>query len=85
VLGNKRANMVPLIAGLLAKGLLEKRRVDDRSHALSLTAAGLVQRDAAEAIIQAHDRRFEALFSSSKVAALRSALVRIAAVGEEAG
>ncbi|WP_242151408.1 MarR family winged helix-turn-helix transcriptional regulator [Sphingomonas sp. BAUL-RG-20F-R05-02] len=85
VLAIKRANMVPLIADLLAKGLIEKRPVDGRSQALSLTPQGLVQRDAAEAIIRAHERRFEALFPPSKVAALRSALVRIAAEADEEG
>lgn len=85
VLAIKRANMVPLIADLLAKGLIEKRPVDGRSQALSLTPQGLVQRDAAEAIIHAHERRFEALLPPSKVAALRSALVRIAAEGDEEG
>jgi DNA-binding MarR family transcriptional regulator len=85
VLAIKRANMVPLIADLLAKGLIEKRPVDGRSQALSLTPLGLAQRDAAEAIIHAHERRFEALFPPSKVAALRSALVRIAAEADEEG
>jgi hypothetical protein len=69
--------MVPLIADLLAKGLIEKRPVDGRSHALSLSLRGAVQRDATEAIMQAHEDRFEALIHparSPRYAALWSRL-----------
>lgn len=42
VLGIKRANLVPLLDGLAARGLLERSRLDTdrRSHALHLTGVG---------------------------------------------
>ena len=79
-LGIKRANMVPLIAGLTAKGLVEKSPVDGRSQGLSLTATGIVSRDAADAVMQAHERRFQSLLSETEVKMLRDVLARI--VGE---
>ena len=79
-LGIKRANMVPLIAGLTAKGFVEKSPVDGRSKGLSLTAAGIVSRNAADAAMQAHERRFQSLLSDTEVKMLRDVLARI--VGE---
>ncbi len=40
ILGIKRANMVPLSAGLEARGLVMRAPVDGRSHGLVLTSAG---------------------------------------------
>lgn len=76
-LGIKRANMVPLIAGLTAKGLVEKSPVDGRSQGLSLTATGIVSRDAADAAMKAHERRFQSLLSETEVKMLRDVLARI--------
>ncbi|RZF65053.1 MarR family transcriptional regulator [Sphingomonas populi] len=78
LLGIKRANMVPLMAGLVTKRLIDRYPVDGRSFALSLSPEGVAQRDAADAIMLAHERRFEALFSGEGVDALRTALNRIA-------
>lgn len=39
-LGIKRSNMVPLSAGLLGQGLIERKRTDGRSQGLALTPAG---------------------------------------------
>jgi DNA-binding MarR family transcriptional regulator len=39
-IGVKRTNMVPIVAGLLAKSLLERTAADGRSHSLYLTKAG---------------------------------------------
>jgi len=57
ILGIQRANMAPLIAGLMKRGLLERDRVDGRSQALRLTAAGEAVRAAAWAANQAHEER----------------------------
>ena len=76
-LGIKRANMVPLIAGLTAKGLVEKSPVDGRSQGLSLTATGIASRDAADAAMKAHERRFQSLLSETEVKMLRDVLARI--------
>jgi len=40
MLAIKRANMVPLVAGLEARGLVARAAVNGRSQALTLTAAG---------------------------------------------
>jgi len=77
MLGIKRANMVPLIAGLCAKGLIDKSPVDGRSQSLTLTAAGRDRRDQADALMRAHEARFEAMLSSGEVDALRTALARL--------
>jgi len=77
MLGIKRANMVPLIAGLSAKGLIDKSPVDGRSQSLTLTAAGRDRRDQADALMRDHEARFEAMLSSGEVDALRTALGRL--------
>lgn len=57
VLGIQRANMAPLIAGLMQRGLVERDRVDGRSQALRLSAAGEAVRAAAWAANQTHEAR----------------------------
>src|SRR5579862_4225745 len=39
-LGVKRTNMVPIVSGLMSRGLLERTAADGRSHALYLSARG---------------------------------------------
>lgn len=60
----KRANMVPIISRLMERGLVERRRLDGRSHALTLTDEG--QQTAAEAVarIDRHETRFTELLGS---------------------
>jgi DNA-binding MarR family transcriptional regulator len=57
VLGIQRANMAPLIAGLIQLGLVERDRVDGRSQALRLTAAGAAARIAAAEANRIHEDR----------------------------
>jgi DNA-binding MarR family transcriptional regulator len=57
LLGIQRANMAPLIAGLMRRGLVERRSVDGRSQALKLTPAGEKLRAAAWAANAAHESR----------------------------
>jgi DNA-binding MarR family transcriptional regulator len=57
MLGIQRANMAPLIAGLIQRGLVQRDRVDGRSQALRLTPAGDTARAAAWAANQAHEAR----------------------------
>jgi DNA-binding MarR family transcriptional regulator len=57
MLGIQRANMAPLIAGLIQRGLVERDRVDGRSKALRLTAAGEAARIAAVEANHAHEER----------------------------
>lgn len=79
VLGIKRANMVPLITALAAKGYIEKSPVDGRSLALTLTKMGEAARAEAEAVMDAHEARFDTLLGDRDRQALRDALSVIAA------
>jgi DNA-binding MarR family transcriptional regulator len=78
VLGIKRANMVPLVAGLAGRGLLVKSPVDGRSLALSLTEEGMKTRARAQDIMDAHEARFGALLGEKDKGGLRAALTIIA-------
>lgn len=51
----KRANMVPLVARLESRQLIERSRVDGRSQALSLTPAGISLVDSARRIIEDYE------------------------------
>lgn len=82
MLGIKRANMVPLIAALAGRGLLEKSPVDGRSLALSLTAGGEALRAQVDKIMDRHEARFERLLAGKDVTLLREALRLIAEEGE---
>jgi len=57
ILGIQRANMAPLIAGLMQRGLVERDKVDGRSQALRLTASGEDAHAAAWAANQIHEER----------------------------
>jgi len=57
LLGIQRANMAPLIAGLMQRGLIERDKVDGRSQALRLTPAGDAVRVAALTANQIHEER----------------------------
>ena len=85
MLGIKRANMVPLISALLARGYLEKSPVDGRSLALTLSDAGEAMRRQVDAIMDAHEARFEKMLPGSDQKALRAALMLIAANGGDEG
>jgi DNA-binding MarR family transcriptional regulator len=82
-LGIQRANMVPLIAGLVGKGFLVKSPVDGRSLALSLTDAGDAMRAQVDALMSAHEARFEALLDGFDQARLREALIVLADRGDK--
>ncbi len=61
----KRANMVPIISRLMERGLVERRRIDGRSHALTLTEHGrMVSKDAQERIDR-HETRFAELLGAA--------------------
>lgn len=74
MLGIKRANMVPLITGLIQKDLVQKSPVDGRSFALCLTAQGEDARSEADAIMSAHERRYTRLLTPEYQDALRVVL-----------
>lgn len=66
VLGIKRANMTPLVAGLMARGYLASKRKDGRSQALSLSKTGEQIYDKARAIVEAYEQRFFAPLSEAE-------------------
>ncbi len=53
----KRANMVPLVAKLEARGLISRTPIDGRSQAIALTKAGRELANAAFAVIQTFERQ----------------------------
>lgn len=81
LLAIKRANMVPLIAGLFKRDLLYRAPVDGRSQALFLSPAGeALARDARNAI-NTHEMRFQDLFDEAAVGSLLDGLRRIRSQG----
>jgi DNA-binding MarR family transcriptional regulator len=70
VLGIKRANMAPLIAGLEARGLVSRSAVDGRSQALRLTAEGESMRARARNATRENERRSFAMLSDAERLAL---------------
>ena len=57
MLGIKRANMAPLIAGLESRAAVSRDAVDGRSQALRLTAEGKALHAQALAATRAHEQR----------------------------
>jgi len=76
----KRANMVPIIARLIKRELVARTRVDGRSLALRVTAAGAAQ--AAEALqrIAKHEARFKATLKADDLETVLRALRACAAI-----
>jgi DNA-binding MarR family transcriptional regulator len=54
----KRANMVPLVAGLMARDLIAREAADGRSHALTVTEAGRKRAREAQRMMQEHEDCF---------------------------
>ena len=55
ILDIQRANMVPFIARLETRGLIERRQVDGRSQALDLTVSGRILLARARRVVAAHE------------------------------
>ena len=70
----KRANMVPIIAQLIERGLVARTRVDGRSLALRVTPAGEAQAAEAWRRIHAHEARFKALLAPGALETVLHAL-----------
>jgi DNA-binding MarR family transcriptional regulator len=56
-LGLRRPNLVPVVAGLQARGLLERKRVDFRSEGLALTQHGGALLEKVRRIIALHEEQ----------------------------
>jgi DNA-binding MarR family transcriptional regulator len=77
MLGIKRSNMVPLIAGLIKKGLVARERADGRSTALSLTAKGRAMGRSVNRLIDRHEAAFRARLDARAVAGLFASLATL--------
>ena len=81
-LGIQRPNLVALIDGLVARGLIDRsvNRDDRRSYALSLTAAGAALLTEARARHRDHEARIEAALGTLDRATVLDAVRRLAAL-----
>ncbi|MFM9935460.1 MAG: MarR family winged helix-turn-helix transcriptional regulator [Novosphingobium sp.] len=82
-LGIKRANMVPIIAQLIERGLVARDRIDGRSLALRVTPAGAAQAAEAWRRIHAHEARFMALLQPGTLETVLHALPVLRGAGED--
>jgi DNA-binding MarR family transcriptional regulator len=76
-LGIKRANMVPLIAGLVKKGYVARARADGRSHALTLTRVGRAKTAAFSRFLDQQEAAFQSRLDQKSLTGLLSALVTL--------
>lgn len=73
-LGIQRANMVPLVAGLIDKGLVARAPADGRSHALTLTAAGRAKAAAFNKVMDSQEAAFQSRLDRKVLTTLMVAL-----------
>jgi DNA-binding MarR family transcriptional regulator len=78
----QRANMTPLIAGLVARGLIARAPADGRSHALLLTPDARTLAAKAETCLQEHEKHFFGALSDRERERLLSQLRDLRAVGD---
>ena len=76
-LGIQRANMAPLMANLVNRGLVERSHSDGRSTDLHLSAAGQAVTQQVRERIAAHEDRMFANHAPEERAALRRLLERV--------
>jgi DNA-binding MarR family transcriptional regulator len=79
----KRANMVPIIARLIERGLVARTRADGRSLALRVTPAGAEQAADALQRIAAHEARFKGVLKRDDLDTLLRALPLLRRVDED--
>lgn len=77
ILAIKRANMAPMTAGLLDRGLIVRSPADGRSQALRLTLAGETCCRDVRRLIATHEMRFLPDLAASERDALIGLLTRI--------
>jgi DNA-binding MarR family transcriptional regulator len=82
-LGVKRTNMVPVVSGLVERGLIDRAAADGRTHALTLTAAGATLHGRIDALALANEERFFGGFDEETRAVLLRALGTIRARAED--
>jgi DNA-binding MarR family transcriptional regulator len=79
----KRANMVPIIARLIERGLVARTRVDGRSLALRVTPAGATQAAEAWRRIAAHEARFRDRLDPADLQTVLAALPVLRSAADE--
>ena len=82
-LGIKRANMVPLIARLVAAGLLTRVRADGRSHAISLSARGAAKVAAVNKVLDRQESLFQSKLDKQSLAGLLASLSTLRRAAEQ--
>lgn len=81
-LGVRRTNMVPVVSGLVERGLIDRTAADGRTHALTVTAAGAAMHERIGALAQANEDHFFGGFDEETRATLLGALAAIRARAE---
>lgn len=76
VLDIQRANMTPLIAGLVKRGYLNTKAKDGRSQALSLTREGRKVYRQASKIVKDHEQRFFQILDADERQCLSQLLIK---------
>jgi DNA-binding MarR family transcriptional regulator len=84
-IGVKRTNMVPVVNGLMSKGLLQRTAADGRSHSLYLTAAGGELHRRTTEVAQAHEKFFFGDVTGEMRQVLMQAFRALRAKGESWG
>lgn len=79
----KRANMVPIIARLIERGLVARTRVDGRSLALRVTEKGAEKATEAWRRINAHETAFRSRIAPDELATVLRVLPLLRAAAEE--
>lgn len=82
-LGVRRTNMVPVVSGLVERGLIARAAADGRSNALTLTPAGVAVHEQIDALAMENERRFFGHLDGETRATLLRALESIRAQAED--
>ncbi len=80
-LGVKRTNMVPIVAGLVKAGLLDRSPADGRTHSLHLTADGEALHRQLAAVALEIEERFFGNIDEAERATLMGLFQRIRTIG----
>ncbi|MCW1429122.1 MarR family winged helix-turn-helix transcriptional regulator [Novosphingobium sp. JCM 18896] len=81
-LGVRRTNMVPVVSGLVDRGLVKRAVADGRTHALTLTPAGQALHAEIDVLAHANEERFFGGFDEETRSVLLRALDTIRARAE---
>lgn len=82
LLGIKRSNIVPLMAGLIEKDLVTRTRADGRSTALSLTAKGRALSQSSNRLIDRHEAAFLARLDQKALDGLLDSLAALSGAAD---